>query len=401
MTKWIAMAFMVAGVQTAVAQNIVENGSTPKGKTVETVFTEELRLGSDTGDSRLIWTGPAVSVSVNSQGHMFVVDPSNNRVIEIDPSGKPTRQIGKKGEGPGEFQGLDDFQILASGAAIAFENFSGRSYLSFFDTEMNFQNRQQVTAEHRLPRLVEFSPNGMLIAVTATSLNRDTFIETTEFGVFNMLGQPLHLFLSWDAPYIRREKMEDPDHWAEFLGSRMAVYSKGYNAFGVFDENGAVFTARADKYEIVKWNPEMSEKVMTIVRKHEPRPMTKGEIEAIAKPMHDEVISQLPKRLADIITFEVIEKAVEFAEFTETKFPIFGLTAMGDGKIAATHDYNYATREARADLFDAKGHFVGVFTRPDNGLEKMTVKNGYAYTIETDERDVNQLVRYKLEFKTK
>jgi len=400
MTKRFVIAIMAMGLSTALAQKTVENGFEPREPGVNTVFSEDLRLGSETGDSMLIWRGPEVRVTVNGQGHMFVVDSAENRIVEIDPAGKPVRQIGKQGEGPGEFQGLDDFEILASGAGIAFENFGGRSYLSFFDTEMNFQNRQQVTAEHRLPRVVDFSPSGFLIASTATSLNRDTFVETTEFGVFNMMGQPLKLFLSWDAPYIRREKMEDPGHWAEFLGGRMAVYSKGYNAFAVFDESGAaVYSARSDKYEIVKWNKDLSEKQMIIARKHRPKPMTKGEIDAIAKPMHDGVVAQLPKRFADIVTFEVIEKAVALADFPDVKFPILGLTYMGDGKIAATHDYNYATRVATVDLFDAEGRFVDQFTRPNNGMERMTVKDGYAYTIETDERDVNHLVRYKLTFK--
>ena len=63
----IMMALPVQAVES------VDNGLTAKkGKTL--TFKENLRLSPDSGEDYHIWSGN-VSVEVNHQGHLFVVDP--------------------------------------------------------------------------------------------------------------------------------------------------------------------------------------------------------------------------------------------------------------------------------------------------------------------------------------
>ena len=66
------------------------------------------------------------------------------------------------------------------------------------------------------------------------------------------------------------------------------------------------------------------------------------------------------------------------------------------GNLLVIHDDNPITNVGRADIFDKDGKFIGHFSHPNRGMDKLTFKNGHAYTIETVD-DEKQLVRYKAE----
>ena len=115
----------------------IENQPFPTGK-VTLTFEEDLRIGPDTDDDHLIWSGSLITCEVDSKGHIFVVDNGGNRILEFDPQGKYLRQIGQKGQGPGEFSYLYSFRIMSDDSAIAFDNNQNTITVSRFDKDMNF-----------------------------------------------------------------------------------------------------------------------------------------------------------------------------------------------------------------------------------------------------------------------
>ena len=120
------------------------------------------------------------------------------------------------------------------------------------------------------------------------------------------------------------------------------------------------------------------------------------EINAIAEPVLDLLHSRLPPQIRNIVTEKVLARAVEKAEFPPVKPPVAGLLTMEDGTLIVIHDQSNATLEAIGDIYDKNGKFVGSFTHGGKGMSRMIFKNGFAYTVETDDMGDNTVVRYKV-----
>ncbi len=111
-------------------------------------------------------------------------------------------------------------------------------------------------------------------------------------------------------------------------------------------------------------------------------------------------------RLADITTRPVLAKAIEYAEPPAAKNPVFGILVMENGTLLVVHDASPATGKNLADIFSPEGEYLGRFTLNNHAMvafsaggliPKMTFKNGFAYTAETDEEGDNRVLRYTVE----
>jgi hypothetical protein len=54
-------------------------------------------------------------LGVDSTGHLWIIDHSENRVVEYDSAGKQQRSLGRRGRGPGEFAYPASIQFLRTG----------------------------------------------------------------------------------------------------------------------------------------------------------------------------------------------------------------------------------------------------------------------------------------------
>jgi len=70
----------------------------------------DLIVGGDASDPRTLFYRPN-DVAVDEQGRMYVLDHGNNRVQVFAPDGSFVRQIGREGQGPGEFTNGSELEI--------------------------------------------------------------------------------------------------------------------------------------------------------------------------------------------------------------------------------------------------------------------------------------------------
>jgi len=361
-------------------------------KPLKLTLEEDLRITPEDRDDHYLWVGNNVSVSVDDRGHFFVVDPRGNRIVELDPKGEFVREIGGPGEGPGEFRALNAFQILADGTGRAFDTVGPVSYLTIYDDQMELVEKKRLETGRRIYRRISISPEEAWIAATVTQVDTDRNVEITEFLLADKKFEAKEVLLNWESPGLDPQKVSEASYWVDFLSHRFDGMSKGQDAYAAFDDKGQVYTAGASKYEITRRNADLTPN-LKITKKYKPIPQTEEEVDALVSPIRDALLSQLPQSLLQIVTENVIQRAIKKAEFPPVKFPVSGLVTMGD-YLVVIHGVNYQSLVGNGDIFDKQGRYRGSFQHPGNGLQRMSFKGEYAYTIETVDEE-SELVRYK------
>jgi len=385
------------------ATETVENSQTPEGKTVTIQFKENLRLSADSGEDYHTWTGATVTMDVNNQGHMFVVDTGGNRILEFAPDGTFVRQIGKKGQGPGEFQFLKGFRIFKDKeGALAFDDMSNHALFSTYDKDMNYVDRKQHQPAGSIESLT-FSPNGDYMGAFYMTYDPQKGTKT-HTAVFDKDFKPVIDLTTKKAPNFDPNKLSDPNWWSDFYGSWFNLVATGLG-ISAFDNQGNVYTCNTNEYIITKRNSKLEE-TLIIKRNYKPIIQTDEDLLAFSDPIRSEIISSLPASLHPFITPQVVKNAIEKAEFPARKQPIFGLIPMEDGHLLVVHNFNPQTGESFADIINKDGKFVGTTKLPRVSVNffgsffgdpvKMMFHKGQAYAIEINDDDEPSLVRYNV-----
>jgi hypothetical protein len=75
------------------------------------------RVGKIDGASWEIF-GERPEVAFDGDGNLYVFDPTSHRVVVINPAGRFVRQIGRRGDGPGELRSPMGFVVMRDGTVI-------------------------------------------------------------------------------------------------------------------------------------------------------------------------------------------------------------------------------------------------------------------------------------------
>jgi hypothetical protein len=376
----------------AAGLEVVNNGKKPATSPLTLELSKTLERGPEDGDD-FIWTGVGTSMQVDQRGHIFIVDTDENRILEYNSNGEKVRQIGKPGQGPGEFQMLRSFSILQDGTAIAFENMGAFSALSFYDADLQFKERKTINGIGRSPRFVDFSPDGKRLTAFCSIWDGENSREITEFLVMDVEFNVLKSVSTWESIIFDQARINDTNFWIEFLAARLQGQAKGLTVYMGWDQAGRLYSGKADKYEITVWSKD-TKPMLKFSREYDPKPLTEAELDAIVTPLHQSVLTHLPDSLHSIVNKNVVAKAVEKAEFNPSKFPVQGVIGMGEDHVLIVHENNIDTGIGQADIFTHEGKFVGSFTHPRHGLRNMLFRDGKAYVLEQDENEELLMVRY-------
>ena len=373
----------------------IQNGKKPEGKQHTLKLTEELRVTPNKiEEDYFVWVGKYITVDADKQGNMYVADGMNNRVVMISPEGKYVKMIGDAGEGPGEFQFLRAFRILADGSAIAFENSNFINRFNFYDASLAYKDRAFSEEKVALSD-VTIAPNGKLISGNASVAKGK--VELINYGIFEIPG--LKMAKAIHSNEARNDfdysKMQTPGFWLEFIPSRLQYHAQGEIGYVTFDKDNNIYTAVGKDYEITKWSPDLKP-LLTIRRDYTPIPQSEEEIMAEVDQTKESLVSQLP-HLESMFSKSMMEKAVVKAGFLPRKHPIYGLTTLEDGKLIVVHSVSQLTQDVIGDIFDTDGTFLGSFEHINASLLNIVFKNGKAYTIESTPDGEKHLVRYAVQ----
>ncbi len=115
-------------------------GAVPPDAVRHTV--EVMRIAPAADDTSLF--GETSEFDVTPDGHLFVYDRSADAIFLFDSTGALTRRIGRKGSGPGEFDGNSGMAALPDGRLAQWD--PGNARLSFLRPDGTFETSWVVTS---------------------------------------------------------------------------------------------------------------------------------------------------------------------------------------------------------------------------------------------------------------
>ena len=147
------------------------------------------RIGVADGDSAYLLFGARGAARL-STGHIVVMNSGTNQIRVYDERGRHVRSIGRRGNGPGEFNGLQRIGAIRGDTIVAYDIYLGR--ITFFTPAGAVARTLPVHpfGNGVLPRAAGFTADGRLLAHTdfnrqfSKGASRDTML----FALFDARG---------------------------------------------------------------------------------------------------------------------------------------------------------------------------------------------------------------------
>lgn len=337
---------------------VVKNPREPMYQSEVVAFEEELSIGESEGPEESLVSN-ITSFTVDEEGKVIILDIRLGIKV-FDKNGKFLRSIGRRGQGPGEFQSPMNIQLTAQ-KEIMVNDIGGRGLL-FFSIEGQFLseikkpifrlNRCSLVDEHRN------------IYILGPFLGRDTFRQEK----FVKLAPPYEdyeVLTSRETP-LRGRVIPPQTRYSLLPGNNLIWGITSKYEFHIIDSEGRV-TKRIEK-------------------EHTPLPMT------------DEYKAKYFERLPPGISKE--------SQQFNAHFPSFDLFfADEEGRLfVKTYEKQEASGKYIVDVFDKEGRFL-TRTALKVGHEialnqdKYLIKGGRLYASEYNEKGFPVLKRYRIIWK--
>ena len=379
-------------------QNVddVEIVSNPKepipedGMRKKIVFEEDLSIGVVEGDENYMFGG-MICFNTDGEGNFYVSDKDALRIQKYSPEGEYLLSIGRKGQGPGEFQSLSVARFDKD-ENLYICDVTGRK-ISFFSKEGKFLKQIALPGSYEN---VYINSKGLIIA----DKYEQSFAENALniFSTFGLFDQKFTLLA--ELHKIKREiALPGKD-----LSARIQIMANMINLavfkpqdFLTLARNDFIYFGHPEKYEINIFSPG-GKLVKKITRDYEPVPVNQKDREYVEEELsQQENIVDAPedfrKKLFQRIEYPKYKPAYQ-------GFTIVGsglnqsFTLMENGWLVLIADY-VKGEYAICDLFDHEGKYIGNF-KTSVPVEGLFFYNDKAYAVATAE-GYKFVKRYRIE----
>jgi hypothetical protein len=352
----------------------IKNPEEPLYGEISFELEEDLSIGREDDENYMFYD--LVSIAVDAENNIFVLDRGNTRIQKYDRNGNYLQTIGRKGQGPGEFLDLrymtmSNINLDAQGNLCVKEQ--GRR-LHIFDKNANFKNVIHLSMNIGFPFGMTKDGNIQTQAMSGTreKMSADIVLLNSEGRKIKTIASyPIHL-----PPRIRgRIILHNPYTPGLMLcllntGQGIYGYSQEYRLF-VFDSSGEV------EYFIEKNEP--------------PRPIKKDEKN---KLMDRYMESQRQREQGLKLSRGEVKKGYIFPEHR----PFFkGIIKDDKDRIYVLRFKSPLDKEKneKYDLFSREGYYLYKVTMPS--IPFPVIKDGYIYTSQRDkDTGISRVIRYRI-----
>lgn len=264
--KAAALLAMLALATTAVAGEVtmiggvphVDNTGEPRHGRVRWELSEEWRVGGDSDDAVLF--GTINQVLVSGDGTVYLLDAQLAHVEVFDADGVHLRTLGRRGEGPGEFNLPLDMVALPDGSLGVSEGFPGRIVKLGMNDGMplgTIEPRLKSAADGGFLFLIRSlsTADGLVLSGQDVALDAATGVQTRTYFVqrFGLDGTPLQRYHDVESRWNLADMVLD-EALIDYVWDRLAVGSDGR----------VVMNIPRDRYELTVLAPDgRTERVIT------------------------------------------------------------------------------------------------------------------------------------------
>lgn len=349
----------------------IKNPTEPLYGEISLDLEEDLSIGREDDENYMFYD--LISIAVDAENNIFVLDRGNYRIQKYDRNGNYLQTIGRKGQGPGEFLDLRYMSDICLDAQDNLYVKDGRR-LHIFDKNRNFKNVIHLSMNISGPFGMTEDGNIQIQTISGIreKMSADIVLLNSEGKKIKTIASyPIHL-----PPLIRgRFGPYNPYTPALLLcllstGQGIYGYSQEYRLF-VLDSSGEV------EYLIEK--------------SESPRPIKKDEKD---KLMDRYMESQRRREQGLKLSRGEVKKGYIFPEHR----PFFkGIIKDDKDRIYVFRFKSPLDKEKyeKYDLFSKEGYYLHKVTMPS--IPFPIIKNGYIYTYQLDkDTGFSRVIRYRI-----
>lgn len=315
---------------------------------------EDLVIGKET-DKEDYWFSLLNSIAVDDSGNIYTLDPKEVRIRVFDSKGKLLRVFGRRGQGPGEFNGPGSINVRRDGNLVV-NDFMKRKYS--FLTSDGKSIKDVSTASFNLSRL-RFDSRGFLYSINWI------------FG--EKQGQEIAKFDQ------NMNRVATISSFKTETKPRVTIPFKNSHYFDLTSKDELVWLI-SSKYEMNVVNPE-GKLIKRIIKDYEPKKITNADRERIEK----EESSGLPQK----ITVELPQNFPPAEDLLiDDEDRIYVRTCDRDSKGGAFYD-----------VFDSEGRYISRFSLPEKERVLVIKKNKLYCIIQESKESIPLMKRYDMKWK--
>lgn len=344
---------------------VVRNPAEPYYGELTIELEEDLAIGSETDENYMFYQ--AGSIAADNQGNIYVVDSGNQRIQKYDKNGNYLQTIGRKGQGPGEFERPFDIVLDEKGCIYVSE---GRK-MHVFDPK---GNSIKDTLLSNFIMGYSIDPEGNIIAYGFVLAER-----AQNFGV--LLINPEGKITKTVAEYPGMSMVSRKGTTFSFSHTYMSQLS-----FSPIEKKGVAFGYGLEYKLIVT---DFSAEATLIIKKDEPS-------QSVSHREKDKIITDFLESTAEDgreWPRDVVEEGANFPDHR----PFFtGMVSDDIGRLYVRRLKSVLdeSKEAEFDIFGPEGFYL---YRTTLSFMPNLIKDGFLYrTTYSEETGEYKVIRYRI-----
>ena len=360
----------------------------------ELQLEESLRIGGLDGTEEYTF-GFVSTLAPASDGSVYVADAQIPVVRRYDAQGRFMANIGRSGEGPGEYRSLDGLAGLTNGRLAVWDARLRRATL--FNAEGTYEESIPLPSGLGAWRGFVWSPGGDLFVRTRAE-------GPTLDGSGEVPSRWSRVTPDTDPEALHNVPAEDRDGPRYVLSGRGGYYRPFVTmTLSTIGPNGAFYYVRNDEYAIHHIHPDGTE---TAIHRDEPRVRLRAEEKAEWESRSEMFARRSPDRRPEFFPIPDLKPLIRelvvdlegrlwVSRYTEAVFMEYSEAEAADARQRNVPPYQWRD-SPRWDIYSADDRFIGSATFPFR-TSFITAVGDMVWGIQAGEYLEDYVVRWKLD----
>jgi len=249
---------MIEGVK------VVSNPDYPRDGTKRYLMVEELSIGEAEGDEVYMLNRPQ-DIQVSEDGTIYILDWSDVCIKVFDSTGKYLRTIGRKGQGPSEFEFLTYMSLSSDGRIFVMDSVNRR--IVVFDIKGEYLSGSRI--EGILRQMKTDGQNRLYFAKRLYKESAEELPITEDFQVLDVTVQIYRSEADGEKMFHLGDFTGEKDRLKRTGPEGMMSIGSQYNVVWEVDRKGLLYIGLNDEYKINVLDQE-GNKILTFEREYQP-----------------------------------------------------------------------------------------------------------------------------------